>query len=136
MPSSTIAGFGIRTGSRSVPTIVRTWRDPSFAVNAPDSDCVPGSAGPWSRPTTASVTPSTRMTGPLCVDCTHGDDVPSAVPGATTQLMATSPVSPSIRRPSSDHGSRPATPVTSASVTRTLPDAVVNVVVSTLVPGT
>jgi hypothetical protein len=64
------------------------------------------------------------------------DDVASAVPGATSQLIATSPASPSTRRPSSDHGSRPATPVTSASVTRTVPDAVVKVVVSTLVPGT
>ena len=35
----------------------------------------------------------------------------------------------------SSHGRRPATPVTSASVTRTVPVAVVNVVSSTLVPG-
>ena len=65
----------------------------------------------------------------------HGLDVPSTVPGSTDQSRTTVPETPSIRRASSSHGRRPATPVTSASVTSTVPVAVVNVVSSTLVPG-
>ncbi len=82
------------------------------------------------------VSPSTRSTAPCTVSCTHGAAVPKHVPGRTAARIATVPDRPSTRRASSDHGSRPATPVLSASVTRTLPDAVVNVVVSTLVWST
>ncbi len=58
------------------------------------------------------------------------------VPGRTAARSVTVPVRPSIRRPSSAQGSRPATPVFSESVTRTLPVAVLNVVSSTLVCST
>ncbi len=82
------------------------------------------------------VRPSSRRTAPCTVSWIHGDAVPKQVPGRTAARSCTVPDRPSMRRASSDHGSRPATPVLSASVTRTLPDAVRNVVVSTLVPGT
>lgn len=80
--------------------------------------------------------PCRRSTAPLTVSCTHGEAVPSAVPGFTTARSRTWPSRPSTRRASSDHGSRPATPVFSESVTATRPDAVLNVVRSTLVPAT
>ena len=87
-------------------------------------------------PRTPSITPSTRITAPCTVCSTQGAAVPSIVPGATDQRNATAPFSPSTRRASSAQGSRPATPVTRASVTRTRPAAVVKVVCSTLVPDT
>jgi hypothetical protein len=82
---------------------------------------------------TAIVIPSARTTGPLAVVWTHGEAVLRQVPGRTTARMVTRPSSPSMRRAISVQGSRPATPVLRASVTRTAPSAVRNVVVSTLV---
>ena len=144
IPSSTISGVTIRSGSPSVAVMTSRWREDADVVNAPCSTWplgvpppVPVScAGPCSMPRTPSMMPSTRMIGPATVCSTHGDAAPRRVPGATSHRISTAPRTPSMRRASSDHGSRPATPVTRASVTFTRPDAVVNVVSSTFVPTT
>ncbi|GMA31509.1 hypothetical protein [Litorihabitans aurantiacus] len=85
---------------------------------------------------TARARPSTRRIVPAEVSLVQGEAVASIVPGATTPRRRTVPLTPSIRRASSHQGRRPARPVLSESVTRTLPDAVVKVVSSTFVPGT
>lgn len=78
--------------------------------------------------------PTRRMRLPSMCSA-HGLAWPNTVPGSTAQSRTTVPRTPSMRRASSTQGSRPATPVTRASVTRTSPVAVVNVVSRTLVPG-
>ena len=66
----------------------------------------------------------------------HGAAERSIVPGCTHQANSTSPFTPSTRRASSAHGSRPAMPVTMASVSFATPLAVVNVVSRTFVRAT
>lgn len=57
------------------------------------------------------------------------------MPGVTRQRIGTCPRTATISLASSGHASSPATSLLSASVTRTCPPSVVNVVSSTLVPG-
>ena len=79
------------------------------------------STSPSSR--TASVTSWTRRTVPCTVSCAQGDAEFRQVPGAIANRIGTRPATPSTRRASSVHGSRPAPPRLSASTTRTVPDA-------------
>jgi hypothetical protein len=86
----------------------------SAAGVLPDGAVVPDAEGDISE-----------SNGPRSTFVADGDDVPRAVPGATRHPISTDPDSPSTRRASSTHGSRPAAPVLKESVTRTWPRSVV-----------
>ncbi len=103
--------------------------------NRPEIESAATVGSPTPKGQTASASLPASATGtprrhPMRVCC-----APYPNRGSTFQLIATVPPSPSTFRTISRNGTSPAEELVIASVRRTAPDAVENVVRSTVVPG-
>lgn len=132
---STVAGSGRKRGWPQVATAAMSAREPGVVRIRPETVWVPV-VTPWTPwVTTATWRWPITTTGTPSVTVVHGRLISIPLPGASSQESSTVPSIPSTRRASSVHGSGPARPMFSDSVTRTVPSVVATVVSSTLVRG-